>query len=437
MTPRDAVAPDAGQNGDSPEPADRRLAEMERAFGELLASLPELDLGKLERLAADARSYPANSYPVLLEKLNGDDVCAGALAFLVLRECGDAELKDRLGAAVFDVSLDDRAKVRANELLIELGAPVDADVLEMSVSNAAEIAAGFPSAILRALDAGEQAGAVEALRKLDERARAIVIHTLARRGLAAALPLFDEILGGDETDTRAVASALGQAGDEAAVPVLTRLAESPSREVQKTARRALYAMGGAVEEKPEAQAEAAEAAGEADEERAGTRELPLHKSLSAWAPDRSMAVVAVAREYPNGRLKALITILDFWRRGIFDARFRINMSRAEFRRYLRERFRSEISFEDTPIEECLELVARGLRVARAIGTPIPFDLQSGKDILGDMAAAEAAIANPFLCRECGAELEEEVVAAIKNAAGFDMPVETRCAACCRKGEEGR
>jgi len=433
MTPRDANAPDTGHSGDSPAPADRRLAEMERAFGELLASLPELDFGRLERLAADARSYPANSYPVLLEKLNGDDVCAGTLAFLVLRECGDAELKDRLGAAVFDVSLDDRAKVRANELLIELGAPVDADVLEMSVSNAAEIAGEFPSTILRALDAGDQAGAVEALRKLDERARAIVIHTLARRGLATALPLFDEILGGNETDTCAVASALGQAGDEAAAPVLTRLAESPSRGVQKTARRALYAMGVAVEEEPEA----AEAAGEAGEERAGTRELPLHKSLSAWAPDRSMAVVAVAREYPNGRLKALITVLDFWRRGIFDARFRINMSRAEFRRHLRERFRSEITFENTPIEECLQLVARGLRVAREIGTPIPFDLQSGKDILGDMTAAEAAIANPFLCRECGAELDEDVIAAIKDAAGFYMPVETRCAACCRKGEEGR
>ena len=436
MTSRDADALDAGRNCDGPEPADRRLAGIEKAVGDLLASLPELDFGKLERLAADARSYPANSYPALLRKLNGDDLCAGALAFLILRECGDAELKDRLGAAVFDVSLDDRAKVCANELLTELSAPVDADVLEMSVSNAAEIAAGFPSAVLRALDAGDRGAAIKALRKLDERTRAVLIHTLARRGLGAALPLLEEILDGEEADARAVASALAQAGDEAA-PILRRLVESSSREVQKTARRALYAMGGAVEEEPRARTAAAEAEGEAGEERAGTRELPLHRSVSAWTSDRSMAVVAVAREYPNGRLKALITILDFWRRGIFDARFHINMSRAEFRRHLRERFRSEITFEETPIEECLQLVARGLRVAREIGTPIPFDVQSGKDILGNMAAAEAAIANPFLCRECGAELDEDTVAAIKDAAAFDMPVETRCAACCRKDEEER
>ncbi len=433
MTPRDADAPAAEQNGDDPAPTDRRLAGIETVFGELLGSLPELDFGKLGRLAADAKSYPANSYPVLLRELYGEDCGASALAFLILRECGDAELKGRLGAAVFDVSLGDRAKVCANELLTELGAPVDPDVLEMSVSNATEIAAGLPSAVLRRLDAGDQAGAIEALRELDQGARALLIHALSRRDLAGALPLLEEILGNDEADPRAVASALAQTGDEAAAPILRRLVELSSREVQKTARRALYAMGGAVEEEPEAQAAGVAAEGEPAEERAGTRELPLHKSVSAWTSDRGMAVVAVAREYPNGRLKALIMILDFWRRGIADARFRINMSRAEFRRYLRERFRSEITFEDTPIEECLQLVARGLRVAREVGTPIPFDLQSGKDILGDLSAAEASIANAFLCRECGGELDEDTVAAIKDAAAFDIPVETRCGECRRKG----
>ena len=46
---------------------------------------------------------------------------------------------------------------------------------------------------------------------------------------------------------------------------------------------------------------------------------------------------------------------------------------------------------EAPIEECRSLVARGLRVAREVGTPIPFDVQAGKHVLGDVMAAAAAL----------------------------------------------
>jgi len=412
---------------------DRRTSEMEKTFEALLAGLPELDLRQLQALAAEARAYPANSYPRFLEKLQADDPAECALAFLLLRECGDAELKDTLNATVFDISQDDLAKVRANELLTELGSPIDPDVLEMTVPEAAQLAAGSPWSLLRTLDAGQTEAAAEVFCKLDARTRAVLIHHIARKDLTRALSFFQTILGEDEANARAVASALGQSGAAAAVPLLLQLVAHPAKEVQKTVKRMLFLLRAAGVAVPEAEparedeslreSPAATAVAEAG--------LPVHKALVGQTPSGLVAVVAVAREYPNGRLNTLIIIVDFWRRGIVDARHWISMSRSEFRRYIQERFGTQVKFREASLEECRRLAARGLRVAQELGTPIPFDFQTGKGVLGELAADVAALSNPFICSQCQGELDDESIARLRATAGYDMPAETRCARCRR------
>ena len=81
-------------------------------------------------------------------------------------------------------------------------------------------------------------------------------------------------------------------------------------------------------------------------------------------------------------------------------------------------------------------MARGVRVAREVGAPLPYDFGVGKSMLGDLDDTVVSIENSYICSACSRPLDEEAANKIRSAALYDnIPVETRCAECRGKGAE--
>ena len=404
---------------------------MEEAFDALVAGLPALDFGQMDALVEATRHFPASGKRLLLAKFVEGDAAEQAVAYCALSGVGQAAADD-LNALVFGPSRNDKTKVRADELHTELGSPIDPDVLATSVSDPEAVRAASPWQAARDLAAGEVESAFARLSALDPRTRAVVVHRVARADPARALPLLERACRGDTASEEAVVSALRQCPHEQAVNLLVRLAESPSRAVQKSARRALHSMRTSGFPVPEdvlrshPAGEVAAADSERGEEKA--EELPVHRSVAIFSRDRRLAVVNVARQYPNGRLQVLTAVVDFYKRGVRGARYYLDMSKSRFRRLLAES--RPLRAQDLPIEECRRIVARGIRVAREVGTPIPFDLQTGKHVLGDVMAEAAAITEPYVCSACARALPTDVIRKIRDAAPYEqVAVETRCESC--------
>ena len=103
---------------------------------------------------------------------------------------------------------------------------------------------------------------------------------------------------------------------------------------------------------------------------------------------------------------------------------------SSFERFVGSQSSERMKLRQTSLEECRRTVARGLRVTKELGMPVPFDFGLGRPLLGDVERDVEAIGNPFQCVRCGAALDEETVAKIRELAPYDnMTPETRCAAC--------
>lgn len=403
---------------------------MTEVFDAMAQGLPVLDYGHMKELAQSVADFPATGKRILLRKFVRGTEAEKALAYVALAEYG-AKIVDDLNAVVFDVGQSTEVKGRATELLAELGNPIDRDVLDISIPNPDELAARSPWQAVRDAAAGKAKEAVRRLREMDSATRAVVIHRLAEKDVQKGLPLFQQLDLNDEPTAEAVVSALGQFPTQDAVDVLRRLADSESRSVQKSARKALHSMRTSGFDAPELEAAEEEAPGieaPAEKEEAGVP--PLFNATIAEAGDGKYALVSVAREYPNGRLQVLTVALDFWKKGLRGARYWLDMGKSRYRRDLDERRKSGLALRDATVEECRKRVARGIRVAREVGTPIPFDIQAGKHVLGDVMAEAGKLTAAFVCTRCGEPLPDDVVARIKEAAPYDQViVETRCEKC--------
>ena len=132
-------------------------------------------------------------------------------------------------------------------------------------------------------------------------------------------------------------------------------------------------------------------------------------------------------------MKVFSVLVDPWKRGIQQAGLRVDMSKSSFDRFLQSQSGAKLRMKETSLDECRKLVARGVRVAKEFGAPLPFDFGMGRPLLGDLDAEIAAIKNPFLCSACGRALDAETVEKIRTVAPYEhIPAETRCAACRAK-----
>ena len=317
-------------------------------------------------------------------------------------------------------------KVLANSLLAQLGSAVDPDVFAMTVPQAEEVERKLPSRALQLLKQGNVTGAVEHARTLQPAERWLIMHSAAETEKARALPFLEALARDDEGNATAAASVIAGAKLAEGVPFLLELQRTAGRELQKLIKKLLFDLReegiAAPEEKPRAPEPAA---AEAEDD-----QLPLHRAIASEPSPNGLILVTVARARPNGRLKVFSVLVDPWKRGIQQAGLRVDMSKSSFDRFLQSQSGAKLRMKETSLDECRKLVARGVRVAKEFGSPLPFDFGMGRALLGDLDAEIAAIENPFLCSACGKALDAEAVEKIRTVAPYEqIPAETRCAAC--------
>jgi len=422
----DAESPSSRQGAGAASPT--HSAPIEKLVGKIVAALPLLDEKALEAALAEIKERPRASLHCLFERFtSADDAERWVIRHLLLRSA-DADVADDLNALIFDASQGAWVKVMANDILGELGSPVDPDVFAMSVPDPEALQAKLPSQVARKLAAGEPEAAAAHARELDANVRSIVIHEVVAALKERAVPLLQALARESERNAMSVVDAVEQNRLEAGVPLLLDLQESEGRALQKQIKRALYELrkaGVAIPETEESEPSPVERQ---------EKGLSPYRMLIGESASRGLTVVAMSWKRPNGRLKVLTVVLDLWRRGLDDAALRADMSRSSFERFVGERLGRKMRWEEATFEQCRALIARGVRVAREFGTPLPFDFSMGKELLGDIEREAADIENPFVCSACGRPLDDASVARIRAAAPYDtMPIETRCAECRGRG----
>ena len=402
---------------------------MEKIIGRFAANLPVFDSKAIDEAIEEMRQRPRASLQYLLGRLVSGDPATRAIAAQVLAKIGGAVVVDDLNALIFDIGQEAYVKVLANSLLAQLGAAIDADVFAMTVPQAEEVERKLPSRALQLLKDGNVTGAVEHARTLHPAERWLIMHSAAETEKARALSFLEALARDDEGNATAAASVIAAAKLAEGVPFLLELQRTAGRELQKLIKKLLFDLReegiAAPEEKPRAPEPAA---AEADDD-----QLPLHRAIASEPSPNGLILVTVARARPNGRLKVFSVLVDPWKRGIQQAGLRVDMSKSSFDRFVQSQSGAKLRMKETSLDECRKLVARGVRVAKEFGSPLPFDFGMGRTLLGDLDAEIAAIENPFLCSACGEPLDAETVEKIRTVAPYEqIPVETRCAMCREK-----
>ena len=401
--------------------------QMERLLVEIVGALPALDKKAVGAALDEIGTHPRASLHYLLEQLTSADPAARSVAGFLLQRHGGADVVDDLNGLIFDAAQEARTKIAANDILAQLDHPVDPDVFLMSVPDAEELQKELPSLALRLLAEGDVEAAAAHARSLAPADRSLVLHLAAARQRERAPALLQALARDDEATTTAVVSTIGAEQMEECVPLLLDLQRKAGRSLQKLIKRILFDLRKAGIEIPEEKQPIGIAVGA----KVRDGELPVYCSMMGEPSPQGAVLVVVARERPSGRLKVFSVIVDYWKRGVGQAVLRSNMSRSSCDRFIA----SQPNVKEASIAECRRAVARGLRVAREFGSPIPLDLGLGKSLLGDVDAEAAAIADPFPCSSCGKSLDAETLERIRSAAPYHhMQVETRCATC-RKSEK--
>ena len=401
--------------------------EIERLLDALAGAMPVLDRKTYDAAVAELRARPHSSMHALFNRFDSPDPAMRAIVARLLVECGGADVIDNLNAVIFDAEAAEEAKVRANDTLERLGQPVDPDVFAMSVADPAPIRERLPSRVREMLEAGDVDAAVHAARNLEQAERTLLINDVLRDNASHAIEFVEQLAENHPADARAAVAAIGAETCEAGLPLLTRLQESADRDLQKLIKKTLYDLREEGLTVPETKpAEPARAAPKKGQE----GELPIYKAMTSDVSPRGTVLVVVSRMRPNRRLKVFTALVSLWRKGIQQAGFNPNMSRSSFDRFLKEHAQGDVTMNQASLEDCRRIVARGMRVAREFGTPIPFDFGAGKSLLGDVDAEAASLDSPFLCSGCGKPLDEATVERIRASAAYEnIPVETRCPAC--------
>jgi hypothetical protein len=155
---------------------------------------------------------------------------------------------------------------------------------------------------------------------------------------------------------------------------------------------------------------------------ASSREIPqpAAKFFAALVSDSEktgMLDLAVAWEKPDGRLKAMFFLLDFWKTGLKDCFVDVDISKEEFQQRCANMAGDparKISLDDAK-----KLIKRGLFISNSVGIPIPWDYTYWQALLGDMSHVPNPSGSLYKCARCGAELNEQVIEVIKSHAQLE------------------
>lgn len=409
------------------------LRKMDKCLEKLAEGLPGFSPKEFSRVLDAIHEYPAAAFRLLCKRMAGKDPALRALACWAVSDTLSPAAAERLKAMAFDELLPEEARAQASEYLARLGQPVDPEVLEMSLPNAAEILARLPVRVIESVRVGELADAVRRFASLEDSEKAVLIHRLGYELKGAAAPFYEKVACDDEYLGASVVAATSAFHLGACAGLMRRLAESDSKALHKAARKALYELKSAGFD-VSGQPEAAQPEATVQEEPSGAG-LPLFKAVASEDMDGDV-FLAVAQQCPNGRLRTLTMIVNVWRGGVRNAGFRPDMSKAAFSRALKT-WERDMDLRDAPLEEIQRVVARGLAANKALGLRVPLDFQLGRDMLGELGEEIAAAGFPFRCTGCGAALGNGVIQALKDAIVYDhVQVERRCQGCLEAGKDG-
>ena len=409
----------AGTGRGGPKPIERLVSKM-------VEGLPLLDRKTVEETLAEIETHPRASLHFLFQRIGSEDAGTRAVVAWLLAHCKGPDVVDDLNAVVFDAEQSERTKVLANEILAALGKPVDPDVFAMSVPDADAVRKELPSHALVLLGDGRTEEAAAHAAAMESADRYLAMHDAAARFKEKALDFLDILARQSPENAAAAADAIGAVPLAAGASLLADLLTSADRSLQKLIKRVLFEMRKAGVEIPrDKTTEIGGAPAEKTDE-----ELPLYRALMSEPSPAGIVLIVVARRRPNGRLKVFSVVVSLWKRGIDRAALRVDMSRSSFERFVTSQSSDRMKLRQTSLDECRHMIARGLRVTKELGTPVPFDFGLGKPLLGGLDGDVEKVGNPFRCSRCGAELGEAAAAKIRELAPYDnMMPETRCAAC--------
>lgn len=406
-------------------------SQLERLLDSIVAALPAFDRKLFGDALDEARQHPRAAIRTLFHVFGEKDPARRAVAGRLLAAIGSADVRDNLHGLIVDAGVDDWTKVLAGDLLAELGNPVDPDIFAMSVPNAEPLRAKLPSRVLDMLASGDTTGAVKHIQTLSPADHWIAIYRAVAQLKEKALPMLSILARETETDAVATVSAIAGEKFAEGVPLLLELQHDADKELIKLIKKALFDMRNAgveaaAEERVQPQAPAVAESAAVD----GEEDLQLYRSLVSEVSPEGLVLVTVARVRQNGRLKVFSVLVDLWKRGIQQAAVRMTMSKSSFDRFVETQGGAKLRMNSATLEECRRVVARGVRVARELGSPLPFDFGVGRTVLGDIEREIAEIASPFLCSKCGKSLDAETIEKIRAIAPYDnIPAETRCLDC--------
>ena len=408
---------------DAPSPGQN----MHRLITALIEALPVFDKKIFDAAVAEVRERPRASLHYLFQNFGTDDPALMAMLCRILAEHGGPDVIDNLNAVVFDAESREETKVRANDLLDKLGQAIDPDVFAMSVADTGPYEDKLPSRIIQLLREKDVTAAVKKTRKLHRAERSILITDAIRQCPGAAGQLIEALAEDSEENALAAVAAIGAEKFRPGIALLRTLQPSASRALQKLIKKNLFDLRADGISIPQTEIET-QPPGPVRQDTAA--DMPLYRALISEPSPSGILLVTVARTRADRRLKVFTVLVSLWKRGIREAALHVGMSRSSFERFIKSRADEGIVLANVPLEECCRMIARGIRVAKTFGTPLPFDFGVGKSLLGDVDPLADEFENPFFCSRCGRPLDPDTIERIRASAAYDnIPVETLCVEC--------
>ena len=146
-------------------------------------------------------------------------------------------------------------------------------------------------------------------------------------------------------------------------------------------------------------------------------ELKFRAALVSDSERTGMAELAIAWEKPNGRLKAMFLLLDFWKKGLKDCFVDVDISKEEFEHRCKSMAGSEA--KKISLDDAKKLIKRARHISNAVRMPIPWDYTHWQYLLGDMSHIPDPPGSIYKCARCGAELNDRVVEVVKRHAQLE------------------
>jgi hypothetical protein len=155
---------------------------------------------------------------------------------------------------------------------------------------------------------------------------------------------------------------------------------------------------------------------------ATSREVPqpdakFHAALVSDSESVGMIDLAIAWEKPDGRLKAMFLLLDFWKKGLKECFVDVDISKEEFQQ--RCTSMGGRGFKKISLDDAKKLIQRGLYISKAVGTSIPWSYQRWQSLLGDMSHVPEPRGSLYKCARCGGELSKPVIEVMKKHAQLE------------------